>query len=281
MSNLNKKIVNITLSLALVLALPIIAQAAVVGTLNISPSTVNQSATLTVSGNCGLGNGSSSVNFVVNANNTNTGIGAPVTTGTGGAFSTSFTVPASFATGAGTLIATCANGDTLTAPITINTLSSPNITVGSSNITAGNNFTVSGICGSSSGTTVNFTLVSGATSANLGTTTTTAGGNYSTSLSTPIGFPAGSSVVAASCSGGSVSTSDVTIVAASTGSTGTGSTGGTGGVGTDVGGTDETTPVGGVEAGSTAPSLILALILLVTGVLMVAFSRKQSYSHDA
>lgn len=103
-------------------AVPVLTHAANVGTLTISPTSVKQGGTMTVSGDFGdqvVGN----VSFTLATGTTTNRTINPATNVTldaNGAFSTTLTVPSDFPTGSSVLTAFSPNGtDTMTGNVTI------------------------------------------------------------------------------------------------------------------------------------------------------------------
>lgn len=117
------KKVSMGLVLFALAIVPFAANAADLGNLTVTPTTVRPGGTINVSGTFGTNNANSNVRFTMDTGNTTVDIQpqGTVTTNASGNFSTTLTVPSDFATGTATLTATSANNDTLDRELTIST----------------------------------------------------------------------------------------------------------------------------------------------------------------
>gem|GEM_PF-6629457 len=206
-----KKLLSLSLALALVLAVAGSASAAVIGTLNVTPSPAVLGQNITVSGNCGTANPNGNVTFNLTNGSNSVSLGS-TTSNASGNFTVTLNVPATFVTGSGTLTATCPNGDTLTSALTTNTpLGSLTL---SGTPTLNQPLTISGSCGTAvaTGSVVNLSLVRGTNTASLGSTNTTnSSGAFSTTVTIPSSFGGGPAAIVAACPNGSI-TQNVGIV---------------------------------------------------------------------
>ncbi|HEV8601745.1 MAG TPA: hypothetical protein VGQ87_04095, partial [Patescibacteria group bacterium] len=201
------KIVSIITVLSLVLTVSI-ANAAVIGSLALTPTIAVLGGNITVSGNCGTSVAGNAVTVALVRYGAATNIGT-TTTDASGNFSGSFAVPSNFGGGPITIEATCPNG-TVTAnsalfdPFAI-------VTPGNATLRVSNAFTVTGVCGTTAGGEVTLALVSGSTSVNVGTTLTSSSGSFSTVLTVPNNFPLGSATLFAMCPTGNIMTASLFV----------------------------------------------------------------------
>ncbi len=228
---------------------------------------------LTVSGSCGTTSTGGAVNLSVVRPAGSFSLGTTTTTNASGSFSGTFTVPSNAGGGPVAIVAACPTGN-----ITLNTAlidPSANVSLGDTTPSIGAGFTLVGVCGTTAGGNVTFTLSNPTTQVNLGSATTTANGSFSAVLAVPSGFPTGSALITAVCPTGNVVMSAVIVDPAATGGTiilpppapSTSPTGGTA-TGTEgsVGGVS-TTPVGGVAAGrGTDTAMALGAFLMLLGI---------------
>lgn len=130
-----KKIASIVALFGLAV-IPLASNAADLGSLTVSPTTVRPGGTVNVSGSFGTNNANASVRFTMDTGTTTVDIQPQntVTTNASGNFSTTLTVPSDFATGTATLTAT-SNNDTLDRELTI---SSTVTTTPTGGVSAGN-----------------------------------------------------------------------------------------------------------------------------------------------
>ena len=240
---------------------------------------------LSITGVCGTTPAGGTVNLNLVQGNNTVSLGTATTTGTGGNFSGTFTIPSNLSGGAVTITANCPNGI-----VTLNTNLINSSTLLSSSTTTpsvGGSFTVNGVCGTTAGGNVSIVLSNSNSQVVLGSTTTGANGSFSTVVSVPNGFPTGNALLVATCPGGTVSMRNVSVTSSTNGGTvNLDDDSDVGGVSDDEdspkGGVsdDEDSPKGGVAAGTGSMNMLLGLTLLSLGVAGVIGSRLQRKYND-
>ncbi len=236
-------------------------------TLNLTGTPVLGQA-VTLSGSCGTTSIGGTVNLSIDRPVGSFNLGTTTTTDANGSFSGTFTIPSNAGGGPVTIIASCPTGN-----VTLNTaLVDPSAAVSLGDITPsiGAGFNLVGVCGTTAGGNVTFTLSNPSTQVSLGNATTTANGSFSAVLTVPAGFPTGPALITAVCPTGNVVMSAVVVDPSATGGTiilPPPSTSPTGGTAAGVVGGVATTPVGGVAAGRGADTtMILGLVLMTIGI---------------
>jgi large repetitive protein len=200
MTNISKRLSGIVAVVLGILIIPGSIQAAVLPTpLAISSTNVTAGGTVTASGIC---DSAGTVSFALVRGGTSTAVGPGATTGAGGTFSSTLTIPSTYGSGSATVVATCnASGNTLVSPtISVAVPASASLTLGSTPALGGS-VNVSGSCGSSATGTVTLALVRNGTSTNIGTATLGADGTFNTNVIIPASFGAGNATITATCGG--------------------------------------------------------------------------------
>lgn len=244
-----------------------------------------------LTGACGSSNGSGTVALSLVSNGTTTSLGTANLTSSG-TFNSTVAIPSTYATGSATLMAICSNGTTFSSPVTVNGAAVNNFTV-SPNATIGGSGSVSGSCGTITGTgTATFSLLNNGMLTPLTATNNSvaSSGAFNANISYPTSYNAGPATLVVTCPNGATYTSPVTLAASGTTSTpssltmptGTGLTYPSGPADTTaLGGTPEgevagaatITPSGGVNAGSGPrkssgyPFLGIGLLLIGAGAV--------------
>jgi len=238
-------------------------------TINNTP-TLGQS--LELSGSCGSNSDSDTASVVAIRNGARTNLGS-LKVNSNGDFSDNVDIPSNYGGGPVAFEVRCAGGEVLTVNSAV---TDPFATVSNSSPKVGSSFVVRGVCGTTAGGEVTIDLVQAAFDTKLGTATTTSGGNFSATVSTPSSAVTGIGTLFVMCPTGTTMTRLVTIDRSVTGgvvdvsnsSTTNGSANATNGT--------SIVPTGGVAAGKTNANwfIVSAITLFVLGILSWAGVKK-------
>jgi hypothetical protein len=277
-----KKFITIVSIAAIAVFTGFAAKADVIGTTLTLGGTPVLGQGLNISGSCGTTSSGSPVVVNLVRPGSNVNLGSTTTTGSEGAFNATFNVPANAGGGPVAIVAQCPTGTITLNTSIIDPSASAALTDTSPSI--GGAFTVTGVCGTTAGGSVSFTLSNASQQTILGTTQTSANGSFATTLIVPGNFAQGAGLLVATCPTGNVMISSVRIDPATSGGTvdlGGGQAAAAGTTTPVTTGAVSTTPTGGVAAGKTQPiSLMFGLLLLGLGIIGLAMKRSSLYTND-
>lgn len=234
--------------------------------------TINGTYPLT--GSCGNSNGAGTVNLSITSNGSTTQLGN-FSLSTTGTFDAIVIIPSSASQGTATISASCSNGTSFNSPVTIASQAINNLTLtGDQNL--GGIGMATGTCGTNAINAygnVAFSLwKDGSNTPLIGSNTVTdTNGMFTANLNYPTSYDVGPTTLVITCPSGANFTTPIFLAAAQ-------DTTGTVTLPSDNqamgGNTDNTTPLGGVNAGQTSRSLAIQLgilVLLITAGGSIAY----------